>query len=79
MWNPIKTCRKCGGEFRLDPSKPGFADICPECGVLKPKKLTKAEKMQADLDRITRMPQLGSTRDEVAYAVIDFVKEHGQK
>lgn len=24
-------CKECGGEFILQPNKPGFANVCPTC------------------------------------------------
>lgn len=30
---PIKVCSICSEEFELKPSKPGFANRCPECSV----------------------------------------------
>ncbi len=28
-------CRECGGQFQLEPNKPGYANVCPNCSPRK--------------------------------------------
>jgi hypothetical protein len=78
MPNPIKICRKCGEEFRLKPEKPGFADVCLECSVPKPKKLTKDERQKVDLARITELGKENS-QTAVIEAITDFIMKYGKR
>ena len=48
MGFPIKICAACGEEFELKPDKPGFANLCPECGTSEPTNPATKRRMDAD-------------------------------
>jgi predicted RNA-binding Zn-ribbon protein involved in translation (DUF1610 family) len=48
MSYPIKECVICGEEFELKPSKPGFANRCPECSEVEAEDPKSKRSMDAD-------------------------------
>jgi len=55
-------CKKCGEIFDLKPSKPGYANLCPECSppvhkpaipkpVIKNRRVKSAEEINSDFGR----------------------------
>jgi hypothetical protein len=45
---PIKTCVICGEEFELKPSKPGFANRCPDCSTSEEEPAEGTQSKDAD-------------------------------
>jgi predicted nucleic acid-binding Zn-ribbon protein len=78
MPSPLMKCKKCGEQFRLEPNKPLYANLCPTCSISQPKSLTKEERQKADLDRIT---ELGKEKNQPAVieAITDFVMKYGKR